>query len=207
MLPQGAPVTRKFAAEWFDFYAQDQFHWKPNWTLTFGLRYSINLHRGRRTACRCPSPNLGNLANTRGQGMFNGVPSNLDPLIQFNLGGPANNGPGFYPWGKKNFAPRLAFAYTPNAQSAWSKKILGEPGQTVIRGGFGMVFDHIGLDQLNTFDENGAFGLSTGLTNPAGVWPIENPPRISSKCHPSSRCGISSRRTSGPDKAAREFRG
>ena len=181
VLPQGAPVNRNFAAEWFDFYAQDQFHWKPNWTLTFGLRYSLTSPPWETNGLQVtPSPNLGNLANARGQGMFAGVPSNLDPLIQFNLGGPANNRPGFYPWGTKNFAPRLAFAYTPNASSGWWKKILGEPGQTVIRGGFAMVYDHIGLDLLNTFDENGAFGLSTGLTNPAGVLPIENAPRITS---------------------------
>ncbi len=181
VLPQGAPVTRNFAAEWFDFYAQDQFRWKPNLTITYGLRYSLTSPPWETNGLQVsPTPNLGTLANTRGQLMFSGVPSNVTPLIQFNLGGPANNGPGFYPWGKKNFAPRLAVAYTPSAQSGWWKKVFGEPGQTVIRAGFGMVYDHIGISLLNTFDQNGAFGLSTGLTNPAGVLPVESAPRITS---------------------------
>jgi hypothetical protein len=181
VLPQGAPVQRRFAADWYDFYAQDQFHWKPNLTLTFGLRYSLTSPPWETNGLQVsPTPNLGNLANARGQGMFNGVPSNQDPLIQFNLGGPVNNGPGFYNWGKNNWAPRAAFAWTPSASGGWLKKLLGESGQTVIRGGFGMVYDHIGIELMNTFDSNGAFGLSTGLTNPAGVLPVENAPRITS---------------------------
>jgi len=157
---------------------QDQFHWKPTLTLTFGLRYSLNSPPWETNGLQVsPTPNLGNLANARGQGMFNDA-SNLDPLVQFNLGGPANNGPGFYPW-SNNFAPRFASAWTPSASGGWLKKLLGEPGQTVIRGGFGMVYDHIGLELMNTFDANGAFGLSTGQTNPAGVLP-ENAPRITS---------------------------
>jgi hypothetical protein len=180
VLPQGAPIQRHFAADWYDFYVQDQFHWRPNLTVTFGVRYSLNSPPWETNGLQVsPTPNLGDLATKRGQGMFTGVPSNLDPLVQFNLGGPANNGPGFYPW-SNNFAPRFALAWTPSASGGFLKKLLGEPGQTVIRAGFGMVYDHIGLELMNTFDANGAFGLSTGLTNPAGVLDITNAPRISS---------------------------
>ena len=180
VLPQGAPTQRHFAADWYDFYVQDQFHWRPNLTVTFGLRYSLTSPPWETNGLQVnPTPNLGNLATARGQGMFNGVPSNQDPLVQFNLGGPANNAPGFYPW-SNNFAPRLAAAWTPSASGGFWKKLLGEQGQTVIRGGFGMVYDHIGLELMNTFDANGAFGLSTGLTNPAGVLDVTNAPRITS---------------------------
>src|SRR5438046_10431998 len=41
-----------------------------------------------------------------------------------------------------------------------------------------MIYALIGAGLLNTFDQNGSFGLSTGLTNPAGVESLECAPRL-----------------------------
>ena len=41
-----------------------------------------------------------------------------------------------------------------------------------------MVYDRIGAGLLSTFDANGSFGLSTGLTNPAGIITAANAPRL-----------------------------
>ena len=53
------------------------------------------------------------------------------PFISYDLGGKANNGPGYYDSNLKDFAPRLAFAYNPS----FARK-------NVISGGVGIVFDH-----------------------------------------------------------------
>jgi len=70
---------------------------------------------------------------------------------------------GYYGWDYKNFAPRLAFAYSPG-QRWLVKSLFGEGDKTVVAAAFGMVFDRIGSGLLSTFDRRGSFGLSTGIT-------------------------------------------
>lgn len=110
--------------------------------------------------------------------MAQGIPSNTDPLIQFNLAGPANNGPGFYHFEKSDFAPRTAIAWSLRPQSDWGKKLFGGDDKTVIRAGFSKVYDRFGMGLLNTFDQNGSFGLATSITNPAGVLDASSAPRL-----------------------------
>ncbi len=88
-----------------------------------------------------------------------------EPLLQFAPSGPANHAPGLWSKQKTNFAPRLAIAYSPNEK-------------TSIRAGFGLYFDHYGEGIVNTFDQNGSFGLNTSVSNPAGVYTTENAPRF-----------------------------
>ncbi|MGA8216031.1 MAG: TonB-dependent receptor, partial [Candidatus Sulfotelmatobacter sp.] len=40
-LPQGAPVNRNYGLNWYEFYGQDTWRVKPNFTLTYGLRWSF----------------------------------------------------------------------------------------------------------------------------------------------------------------------
>jgi hypothetical protein len=42
---------------------------------------------------------------------------------------------------KNNFAPRVGFAYAPGVSQGWLRKILGEPGKSSVRGGFGVAYD------------------------------------------------------------------
>ncbi len=110
--------------------------------------------------------------------MLQGIGSNAAPLISFNLAGPANNQPGFYNWDFKDIAPRLAVAYSPGASDGLLGAIFGGPGKTSIRAGAGIVYDRVGPALLATFDQNGSFGLSTALTNTAGVVSPLTAPRI-----------------------------
>ena len=41
-------------------------------------------------------------------------------------------------------------------------------GKSSIRGGFGIVYDHFGTALVDTFDQNGSFGLNTIVSNAAG---------------------------------------
>ncbi len=83
-----------------------------------------------------------------------------EPDIQFAPAGHFYGKPAFWPKSKDNFAPRFALAYSPD-------------GKTSIRAGFGVYFDHYGESLVNIFDQQGSFGISSSVTNPAGLYGIE----------------------------------
>ena len=89
-----------------------------------------------------------------------------DPLISYNLAGPANGKTGYYGWDYHDLGPRVSFAYSPRASGGFLGSLFGNGDKTVIRGGFGIVYDRIGAGLLSTFDQNGAFGLSTSIPAP-----------------------------------------
>ena len=167
-LPQGAPLKRRFGADEYEFYAQDSYRVKPNLTINFGLRYSLFSPPWETNGTEVtPTISLGDWFKQRADKMLTGGASNTDPLLTFDLSGPANGGKkGYYGWDFKNFAPRLSFAYSPRANGGWLKSLFGEGDKTVIRAGAGIVFDRIGSGLLSTFDRRGSFGLSTGITAP-----------------------------------------
>jgi len=180
ILPQGAPTKRKFAADSYEFYAQDSFKLKPNLTLNFGLRYSLFSPPWETTGLQVsPSISLGKWFNQRGMNMLKGIPSNQDPLVSFDLSGPANGGKlPWYNWDYKDFGPRVSLAWSPKGSGGLLKALFGDGGKTTVRTGFGIVYDRIGQGLLSTFDSSGSFGLSTGLTNPAGLEDMSTAPRL-----------------------------
>jgi hypothetical protein len=178
-LALGAPLQRRFGADEYEIYAQDAWRIKPNLTLTLGLRYGLFSPPWETNGLQvAPSVSLGQWFEQRGINMKKGIASNQDPLISFDLAGPANGKTGFYGWDKKNFSPRVAIAYSPRPSSGFLKWLTGEADRTSIRAGFGIVYDRIGSGLLNSFDQSGSFGLSTNLTNPANVQTVSSAPRV-----------------------------
>ena len=181
-LPEGAPLKRRYAADEYEWYGQDNWHVKSNLTLTFGLRYSLYSPpwetRGLQVA---PNVSLDEWFNNRGIKMLQGIPDNQSaPDISFILAGPVNGRRSFYGWDKNNFAPRVAFAYSPK----WKAPVLrwlsgGESGKMAIRGGYSMVYDRIG-GALATNADSGAlsFGIQNQITNAAGVQRANTSPRF-----------------------------
>jgi len=109
--------------------------------------------------------------------MQQGIPSNQDPLVSFDLAGRSSGRPDLWPNSSKNFAPRISFAYTPRIN--WLKPLFGEGDKTVIRAGFGMYYDHFGQGMLSSFTTSGgSFGLSSLLINPAGIEDESTSPRV-----------------------------
>jgi len=179
-LPEGAPVTRHWGQNEYEFYLQDSYRMKPNLTVNLGLRYSLFSPPWETTGTQVtPTFSMGQWFKQRQQDMLNGIPSNADPLVTFDLAGAANGKKGYYNWDYHNFAPKISFAYTPRFDAGWLKRMVGDGDKTVIRGGFGLAFDHIGPGLLASFDQQGSFGLSTNLTN--SVLPTaNNAPRLTS---------------------------
>lgn len=169
-LSQGAPVVRNWASDEYDLYFGDSWKLRPNLTINYGLRYELMSPvwetRGQQVET---TVGLQSWFATRFQDMQQGIPDNQIPLLQFGAAGPSYNKPGYYNWQKKNFAPRVSFAWSPQSQGGWLEKLFGGSGQSVIRGGFGMYNDHFGQELAMSFDQSGAFGLATNIGNPAGI--------------------------------------
>lgn len=180
-LAQGTPVSRNFAENAYEMYAQDSWKVKPNFTVTLGVRYSLFSPPWETSGLQVsPTESLSTWFNNRAAGMMNDVPSSAQPLIAYNWSGPANGKPGYYDWDRKKFGPRASFAYSPGADTGWLKRIFGGPDRSSIRAGFGMVYDRVGESLVDTFDRNGAFGLFTELTNPSAVQTSITAPRVTS---------------------------
>src|SRR5215470_10856001 len=182
VLDQGAPVKRHYALDWYEFYGQDTWRIKPNFTLTYGLRWSLFPPPwetdGLQTAATF---GLGTQFAKNVADMKKGIGFGGEGLIEFQLGGSPNHGVGFYNLEKTDFSPRLSFAYSPRPESGLLRAIFGSNDKTVIRAGFARVYDRAGFALLNTFDQVGSAGLTATLQNTCctyGVTGAEDLPRI-----------------------------
>jgi hypothetical protein len=167
LLNDGASIDRHFKANEYEWFIQDSWRAAPNVTLTFGIRHTI-LQTPWETKGQQVAPTIDThtwftqreVAALQGQ--------IYEPDLDFAPAGPFYGKPGFWPKSKNNFAPRLAIAYSPD-------------NKTSIRGGFGMYYDHYGESLVNIFDQQGSFGLSSQVTNPAGTFNSENAPRFTGR--------------------------
>jgi hypothetical protein len=166
LLPAGTPSNRDFATEEYEMYAQDTWHLRPNFTLTLGLRYSLErpVYEANGLEAK-PTVSLSAYFKQRVLSASQGIPYNQ--LLSIDKSGPANGKPGLYSWDKNNFAPRIAFAWQPGFDNGVLNAIFGSGQKSVIRGGFGMAYDRIGSALAVAFDLNNSLGFSSEqLTSP-----------------------------------------
>ncbi len=174
--PNGQLVPRHFHNFEGEMYLQDKWNVTPNLTVTYGLRYSLLQPpyeaSGNQVA---PTIDMHQWFTNRWQQMYQG---NVDqPQLTFDLGGQANGKKPYWNWDYRNLAPRFAIAYSPHADSGLLRKIFGDAGKSSIRAGYGLYFDHFGEGVVNTFDRQGSWGLTTTISNPAGVLNVDTSPR------------------------------
>ena len=168
-IPFGSPVGTSFADHEYEGYIQDAFKWKPNLTITAGLRYSVSgvpfETTGREVV---PTSDLNTYFAQRLYAAQNGISNSLvpDSLASFMLGGPVNGAAGYYALNKGNFGPRLAVAYSPESGS-WIEKIMGKG--SVFRAGGAMLYDHYGTAMAQQFANNGSPGLATQVSQPGNT--------------------------------------
>jgi hypothetical protein len=176
--PEGSFVPRHFRAHEFEIYGQDTWRVTPTFTFTFGLRYTLLQPPYETTGTQvAPTISLNDWFNNRSAAMLRG--ETYHPLVQFDLSGQANGGKPYWDWDYKNIAPRIAFAWSPQWDDGLLKAIFGGPNQFSIRAGYGMYYDHFGEGITNTFDRTGSFGLTTTITNSAGVQGVDTAARFS----------------------------
>jgi hypothetical protein len=100
------------------------------------------------------------------------------PAISFGLNGYANGRAGFWNMDKADIAPRVAFAWSPHSEEGIWHSLLGGAGKTSIRGGYSLVYDHFGAGVVNTFDTQGAYGLTSQIGNAPGIQTEATAPRF-----------------------------
>jgi hypothetical protein len=156
---------------------QDKWNVTPNLTVTAGLRYSLLQPPYEASGNQVsPTVNMHQWFTNRWKNMYNGVVD--QPLLSFDLSGQANGRKPYWNWNYKNLAPRFAIAYSPHAASGFLHTLFGDAGKTSIRAGYGLYFDHFGEGVVNTFDRQGSWGLTTTISNPAGVNTVDTSPRF-----------------------------
>jgi hypothetical protein len=173
---QGTPVLRQFQNEEYEFYVQDVWRASRALTLTYGLRYSLNPPvyeaNGLQTVSVQP---LNEWFNDRAAYANAGLSQDKVTPIRYTLK-EQPGGRDLYPFHKKNFAPRFALAYSPQATDGFLGKLFGGPGKTSIRAGWGMFYDAFGQRVAVNYDAS-AFGLSSQLTNPSSALNLSTAPR------------------------------
>jgi hypothetical protein len=164
--PQGAMVSRDYKTNQLDYYIEDTWHALPKLSLTFGLRhmfiqtpYEVN---GQQVS---PTISLHDWSLTRAQQAADG--NSVQPPISFAPSGKANGGKPFWPMAKTNIAPHVGLVYSVD-------------DHTVIRAGFGLVFDNYGLGIANILAAYGSAGL-LGQNATGGEWvSVDAAPRFTS---------------------------
>src|SRR5215475_10612099 len=139
----------------FGVFAQDSWRARPTLTLNYGLRWEVQFPFTPLNSSYSTTT-LNDLFGISGPGnMFKpGTQTGrVTQFIQFKKGEAAYN------TDYKNFAPSLGFAWTPGAKSGWLKRLLGEGGQTVLRGGYSIAYNRLGIG-----DYSGVFSTNPGVT-------------------------------------------
>lgn len=165
-IPFGNGVVKSFGTQEYEFYAQDTFKWTRNLTVTYGVRYSLDQVPYERNGVQVvPTVSISQYFADRVGGQAVGIPGYAlpDSTITYNLGGPVNHGPGWFPRDNNNFAPRLSVAWSPDGDDAFSH-LLGKG--SVIRAGAGVIYDHYGNSMANAFATSGSPGLASQVSQP-----------------------------------------
>jgi len=138
---QGSPDIEHTRSRYYGLYSQDSWRARPNLTLNYGLRWEASM----------PWYDTRNYIETLLVGeqsqIFPGAPAGL--VLPGDPGVPRTLAPTRY----ANFAPRFGLAYSPNAPDGFLAKILGGPGNTSIRAGYGLFYQSI--QQADTEQEIG----------------------------------------------------
>ncbi len=85
--------------------------------MTYGVRYGVYKPPYELNGVQVvPQTPLSQFFADRVGGQALGIPAYAlsQRAITYDLGGPVNNGPGYYALDKNNFAPRLAIAWSPS---------------------------------------------------------------------------------------------
>jgi hypothetical protein len=128
-----------------ELYLQDNWRFRNNLTLNFGVRYHLYPAPYENDGFQAgPDVDMRNLLNLRIQNAAAGISGeSAEPLLRYDLIGKANNARSLYETDLNNFAPRFGFAYSPAFKSGFLGKVFGD-GKTSIRGGGSVVYDRPG---------------------------------------------------------------
>ncbi|MBL8204854.1 MAG: TonB-dependent receptor [Blastocatellia bacterium] len=179
LLAANTGIRREFETQEYDFYFQDTWKLRSNFTVTAGLRYGLSMPvtetQGYETV---PSIQLSTyLANTIAA-MNQGT--NYRETISVRKAGKVNGLDSMYPLDKNNFQPRISVAWSPAFKTGFFGKLFGKDGDSVIRAGFAMTNDYFGQQLATNWDGANTLGFGSAsninvntynlTTNPAPLY-------------------------------------
>jgi len=146
VLPQGTGMQTHFKYYETEVYFSDTWKVTPSFTFTYGLRYQnytvpYEIHGLESVQSEgfwdfMHARISQSAAGVGGNGSLPGG-SNAVPYITYALGGKANNGPAYFTPSSKDFAPRVAFSWTPTSDR-----------KLVINAGGGIVYDQTVINAI-----------------------------------------------------------
>ncbi|HET9743666.1 MAG TPA: carboxypeptidase-like regulatory domain-containing protein [Terriglobales bacterium] len=165
--PPNTPAFDKSTIPYYNVYFSDSWHMKPNFTLTYGLGWTLEMPPVEQDGKQVefvdqadqPIDVLSYIASKQRAALQGQV---YNPPVGFALIGNTANSPK-YPYDPfyGEFSPRIAAAWNPHFDSdTWLSKIFGED-KSVLRGGYGRIFG-----RLNGVDLVLVPLLGTGLIQP-----------------------------------------
>lgn len=191
VFPQGTQELREFAENDYELYGEDSWRLRNNLTLTLGLRYAYSTPpwetHGQQTAVNL---DIHQWLVQREINQENGIPSDASPLLSWNLAGRANNQPSWFQPNRKDFAPRLAAAWSPGYTDGLLKAIFGGPGKSSLRVGGGIFYDRLGQAMAAETDLQGSPGVFTPLIDGSQQFNFATAPRFSGSCTFSGCTGL-----------------
>jgi hypothetical protein len=157
------PRTREGAINMYSAFVQDSWRMSPTVTLTAGLRWDVqmpfsagnDIMSSVTMADMCGISGLGDggtysRCNFLSPGASGGVVPSFKQLTAGTTG---------YETDWNNLAPSAQLAWRPNVQGGWLRKLLGDPEQATIRGGYSLAYERQGMSVFT-----GTFGANPGST-------------------------------------------
>jgi hypothetical protein len=165
----GTASSRNFATQAYDEYVQDSWKIRPHFTLTLGLRYSLERPVYETQGFEVqPAIPLGTYFQDRLAAAAQG--NNFVAPVVINRSGPVNGGKPLYNWDKTEFQPRIAAAWSPGYSRGLLHALFGDAGKSVVRGGFALVNDAYGQALAVDWDLNNTLGFTSNFTTPANTY-------------------------------------
>ena len=128
---QGYQLPLYSRSKYFGLYGQDSWRVRPNLTFNYGLRWDVS------TPWYEKNNQLETIVYGQQSATFPTAP--VGWVVPGDPGIPKTVAPVRY----DNLAPRVGLAYSPSASEGFLRTLLGSPGQTSIRAGFGRFFTAI----------------------------------------------------------------
>jgi hypothetical protein len=192
VVQQGTGLQTKFQYYETEVYFGDTWKVTPSLTFSYGVRYQnytvpYEVH-GLESV---QSESFKDFMNARIEQSAEGVGGNASlpggtaaiPYITYSLGGKANNGPAYFTPSKWNFAPRVAFAWTPT-----------QDRKLVFNGGAGIVYDQTVVNAFlqeqasysYLFESSGTadYGLAGTSAHSAAYYSLLNNTRFTALSNP-----------------------
>ena len=147
--PVGTPMFDKDTINFYNLYATDSWHVKPNLTITYGLGYQVELPpveaNGKQVELVDTSGhpiNFSNYFNTKAAMALKGQVYN--PTLGFATIGNVTGSSHKYPFNPfyGGLSPRVAMAWNPKYQDGLLGHLFGD-GKTVVRGGYGQIYSRL----------------------------------------------------------------